>query len=76
MRRRDKRRKRDRRRAREKDSRIDAPKNPPPGSTLKVTRDHRGKQYIVAPDGSLRRGDRVNPDKFCWLVETEGKDVR
>ena len=43
----------------------------PPG-TVRVTRDSHGRMYIKAPDGSLRRGDKVDPEKLDWLSEGGG----
>ena len=37
--------------------------------TVRVTRDSHGRMYIKAPDGSLRRADKVDPEKLDWLSE-------
>lgn len=41
-----------------------------PAGTVRVVRDSHGRMYIKAPDGSRRRGDKVDPAKLTWLSET------
>lgn len=68
MKRRDKRRKRDRRKAK-KEARQPEPAQDMTGHVARVVKDSAGRRYIQAPDGSVRRADKVNPDKLFWLSE-------
>lgn len=68
LKKRDKRKRRDRQLARAALKR--ATPEAPSDLTVKVIRDTRGRKYIKAPDGSVRRADKVNPEKLDWLAET------
>ncbi len=70
MKRRDKRKRRKKRLA----HRLVATRSVEPTGTVKVIRDSRGRPYINAPDGSLRRVDKVKPEKLDWMSEG-GRDV-
>ena len=39
------------------------------GGTVKVVRDSHNRQYIKAPDGSLRRVDKIDTSKLDWMSE-------
>ncbi len=39
------------------------------GHVVRVVRDTRGRQYIQAPDGSIRRKDKIDTNKLFWLSE-------
>ena len=65
---RDKRKRRERREMRKAIKRVEK-EEPVEGITVKVIRDTRGRQYIKAPDGSVRRTDKVDPGKLPWLAE-------
>lgn len=43
------------------------PDEPDGKGTVRVTRDSCGRQYINAPDGSLRRVDKIDSRKLTWL---------
>lgn len=45
------------------------PDEPDGKGTVRVTRDSCGRQYINAPDGSLRRVDKIDSRKLTWLSE-------
>ncbi len=69
MKRRDKRKRRKKRLVRQSAKVATEPRSTEPTGTVRVTRDSRGRPYINAPDGSLRRADKVKPEKLNWMSE-------
>lgn len=63
-------RKRDKRRRRRKKAvAVKQPEHDLTGRSIQVKRDSRGRQYIKAPDGSVRRRDKTASAKLFWLSE-------